>query len=516
MDLINIALKNLYAIATYMDGAPFFLIGGFLGYCISYKCVNLLNSFLRITTCCCAILFLFLVFCYLIYPGYFAALESSIANLGIIFNQGGDIYPALTDYTYHGLPYGPFLAEVQSIFQFQAFDPILTSKVSGTVAFLTSIAIILYVIRDKASRYYLILILPFGSFLFSNRPDSFLILMTVFAILLMEKCDQKNILLMMVVGALSGFAAAFKMHGFFYVLGAAVALNRNFPIKIKTILFFGAASLIAFLLTFLPQQASLVQFIGYLKLASLHGLDIKMLLENILYFLIISAPVLYILLRKYFDNGVILWNINAFLMIEVLVAIVGAKPGAGTHHLLPFIPINALILQNLSFSSVASPKLLTAFKFSLVFVLMGPVLVTELQFFRAMLVHYQSQKASAADLYQIVKKYPDAILVPSDGANYSLVLLNPILEKYSINQPDIPGYMDLNLSGISDSMLSEKIKKCDFSYILTPKFGIPFSIYSAYFQSYLFSEDLRNAFLSHYEIFESHGNYSVYKCANKN
>jgi hypothetical protein len=333
---------------------------------------------------------------------------------------------------------------------------------------------------------------------------------------LLTKFNRQNLFLILLLGILAGLSAAIKLHAFLYVFGAIIALDASFLKQVRLILLFGVGAMGAIMLSFVPPQVSLFQFLFYIKLASLHGIEIKMVLENISYLLIIFFPIIYILIKRYSEKKEVLWNINGFILIATLVAIIGAKPGSGTHHLLPFIPIVAYVLQSLGFSKISSPNVLRGFRVSILFLLMGPILITELQFCRAMIVHFKEEKSSASDLYEIARQYPGVLLAPSDTANYHSILLNPVLQKNSITQLDVPGYTDLNLSGISDSSLTQRIQECHFNFIATPKLGEPFSISSGYLTGHLFSEELRKSFFDKYEILSTHGNYLVYKCSRKN
>ncbi|MBT8578584.1 hypothetical protein G6695_04960 [Polynucleobacter paneuropaeus] len=513
MNEFNGFLKLLYMVATYMDGVPFLVAGGVFGSFCPKNSMAFLRAALKVVAYICIALFFFLIVYYLIYPNYFAALESSIAKLGIIFNRGGSIYPDINDYSYRALPYGPLLTEIQSLFQFEQLSPILSSKIPGVLACLISFAVILKVIKNDICRYYLLLLLPFGSFLFSNRPDSYLLMLVVLTIYLLSKFNHKNYFLVIAIGALGGLAAAIKIHGLLYILAAIVLLNKDFIKQIKLIILFSISLAGILLLTFLPSQSSLIQFLFYLKLVSKHGLDFAMLIENLTYFLVICSPLFYIFIKKYAEKKLIFLGAIFFTAIGLVIAIIASKPGAGPHHLLPLIPIVGYGLQNFEFSKIASQKSQRVFGFAVLFLMIGPILISELHFFRAMTVHYREEKASATDLYEISQKYPGVLLAPTDTVNYHSILLNPILEKYSITQLDVPGYIDLNLSGVSDSVLSQKIQECQFKFIATPKLGVPFSISSGYFDRFLFSEELRNSFINSYQLLINHGNYSIYRCS---
>jgi hypothetical protein len=67
-----------------MDGAPFLLAGGFFGYFYAKISTVFLSSALKIFSYIGTAFFLILIIYYLIYPNYFAALESSTVTLTFI------------------------------------------------------------------------------------------------------------------------------------------------------------------------------------------------------------------------------------------------------------------------------------------------------------------------------------------------------------------------------------------------------------------------------------------------
>jgi hypothetical protein len=80
MKLLNGSIRYVYSIAIYIDDAPFLLVGGFFGYFYLKISTSFLSSALKLFSYIGTVFFLVLIIYYLIYPNYFAALESSIAE----------------------------------------------------------------------------------------------------------------------------------------------------------------------------------------------------------------------------------------------------------------------------------------------------------------------------------------------------------------------------------------------------------------------------------------------------
>ena len=68
---------------------------------------------------------------YSIYPSYLGHLDSTVATLGVIFQNDGIIYPDLDDFTFHGLLYGPAVAEIQALSQSMGLPLIFSVQNSG-------------------------------------------------------------------------------------------------------------------------------------------------------------------------------------------------------------------------------------------------------------------------------------------------------------------------------------------------------------------------------------------------
>ena len=81
-------------------------------------------------------------------------------------------------------------------------------------------------------------------------------------------------------------------------------------------------------------------------------------------------------------------------------------------------------------------------------------------------------------------------------------------------QIDYPAYMDLNFSGISDKPLADALAQCKLGYLILPRNGKPFSMFNIYTGRYLFSDEVRIAFGSHYSPIDTRRFFSVYNCNN--
>lgn len=452
----------------------------------------------------------FVSICYLLYPSYLDHVSSTIATLGVIYLKGGQIYPDLTEYSMHGLLYGPALSEISAVFSSLGWPVIFSSKIPGVIALNIYIVLLFLMLKDNFSKAYLILLMPFTHFLFWNRAEPFLILLTTLTLWSLKHSNTLRTAL--IVGILAGLSSCIKLHAFLYIAGATTVLWQYKTINTKKILIFLVGFVIAFIVCFSPAQVSIPQFLNYIDLAGKHGLSIGILKENIFYLLGLSLPVFYLLICKPSLRKSFLVPTLLLIFLEVIVSLIGSKPGAGAHHLMPFIPINAFLLYQFFIEAPLSKSLVSPFKYGFLIVGLVSIFIWCV-LIRSMFINYHYQDGLATEVNELGNKYPGVIFGISDDLSYDHVFFRPIFEMKGTRQFDYPAFMDLNFSGVSDNSFSNAIKSCRFPYIAVPKSGVPFSINNPYTGMPLFSNNVRLAFSEKYKILPTQKNYYViYVC----
>lgn len=201
-------------------------------------------------------------------------------------------------------------------------------------------------------------------------------------------------------------------------------------------------------------------------------------------------------------------KISAVILIEFFVTIIGAKSGAGIHHLLPFIPINAYIIHRLHLDAKAPRSSILKVMY---FTLIIPALLTILLINVQMIKTWMDFRKAGDEVQLLDKKYPDLVMGLTDDNNYSYAYLRVLL---SGEQIDYPSFMDLQFAGVSDLTMSENMRTCKIKNILLPNDGAPFSMNNYYTGKPLLSPRVQQSFSDLYEI-SFRGNYfSVYTCNN--
>jgi len=484
---------------------------------------------------------------YLFSPTYLDHIEASTASDAHYFRQGIALYPDLDAYTFHGLVYGPLLAELNSLGYLFA-SGVLASKLIGWIAAWLAMAMLVAMpapaavpgqvagpvqaaspVSVAAGRRWpwvvataltLCILASFGSVLTADRADSLLILCAIsgfFAVLY-----RPTLLALAVAAASAGAAADLKLHGPIYLVPALYwwmrAQNPLTPARwLKAVAVAGVAGLLAVGLPFLPHNVSLHGYLVYLGLASHHGLVWGEFGWNVAFLAVLWAPVALILGATRAMPRDLRIFAAMLLALELVVAVIAAKPGAGIHHLLPFLGFHAFLMRQML--CVASPQpegeryALHGATAALAVILLGlawpagGVLRHLLRFDLQM----PRQQATRAELVTFSDRYPRGMLGICDASSYDLASFRPWLTVTGTLQTDYGALMDLKLSGVSDAPLALALERCDIPYLYMPRQGAPFSMTSRY-GGPLFSATVRERFGQHYTLQESGQMFSVYKC----
>jgi len=236
------------------------------------------------------------------------------------------------------------------------------------------------------------------------------------------------------------------------------------------------------------------------------GLSSRLVLDNLIYLMVLFIPIFLTTYKRKTsqEDFVVIAKVFA---LELIVAIVGGKPGAGQYYLLPMIPINALILGRLS---IKQGGMLEELKPIFVALLITGLLTSGYQVARPMMVRWRYEAGARNEIINISNMFPDAVMGLSDSIEFPLVYFRVLLKNPI--QIDYTAYMDLQLAGVSDNNLIAAMEKCTIKHFVLPKKGYPFSMDSYYTGRPLFSDALRAEFSKRFEMLHQGDFYSVYQC----
>jgi hypothetical protein len=195
------------------------------------------------------------------------------------------------------------------------------------------------------------------------------------------------------------------------------------------------------------------------------------------------------------------------LTLDLVVTVIASKPGAGTHHLLPLIPVHAYLIEQV-------PRIdKTSRDANLLMVIYASVVIAAVVVPGVSLYSIFSKWSAFGEASREVslyrQRYPGLTMAVSDDSHYELSYLRVLLDGPQI---DYPGYMDLKFSGVSDQPLADRMAHCNPRYLLMPGGGMPFSMSAFYTPGPLLSDEIRRAFAAHYHPIEQGATYTVYAC----
>lgn len=456
------------------------------------------------------IAFISLACFYVIFPGYWDHAEASIVSLGIIFKNGEQLYPSLDTYNYNGILYGPFLSELHALFQYSQLQPILASKLPGFLAFILSTIILFKLFKNSTCRIYLLLLLIYGVLNFWTRTEPILILTVAISLLLVIKYDK--LASYFILGLLGAIAFSIKFHAVFYVIAAITVVSKPLTIDKKKILIFLLSFTVGVIFIFSPPQINIENYLGYLHQASKHGISIVTLFGNLTFFVLINIPIISYLAIHANTRDFAYKKILFLLVVEFATGIIGSKPGAGIHHFMPFIPINAYVINALISNNQLNIHYVRSIHHLILLIMVLVVAPQTLQTYKSFLKDYSYFKSVGLEISEISKKYEGLVLGATDHDHYNLTFFRPLLESQMFRQIDYSAFMDYKLSNINDTSLVTAMKKCLIGFVILPNEGRPFSIRSYYDGQLLFSENIREAFDDNFFIVKKYRLFSVYEC----
>ena len=468
---------------------------------------------------------------YLFVPGYMDHIEASVASDVHYFRAGLPLYPPVDSYTFHGLLYGPLLVEMNSL-GYQIASGAVASKVVGWLAAWIAIGVIIVAVRPRKAgweflvgiAYALCLLVSFGGELTTDRSESLLLLSAALALVVARSYPGFTGILLL--GLLCGAASAFKLHGPLYCAPALYLWVARYPRElwrrdcIALSAVFAISAAVASLLPFAPANVSLSEYREYLALALRHGANLELFLLNSAFLLGIWSPIL-LLPSRMSDIWRMPQQTVQFALVlfaaECLVVVVASKPGAGVHHLIPFLAAQAYLFEqiyagcrNLESAGSDSGTRASVAMAVVIIAMVCPTVHAHgelLQFNR----RAGEQALQRNELLELSADYPHGMLGVTGAESYSLVNLRPWLTLHGTLQTDYGAYMDLRLSGVDDKPLQNAFARCDIPFVYMPKQGAPFTLSSSY-GGPLFSDEHRSRFTASYSRAVEGVYFNVFAC----
>lgn len=481
------------------------------------------SRILKTLLCSAAFCYIVIILSYLLIPFFFDHAESNVAVVAATWLHGHSIYTTIDAPERYSLLYGPLPYIVTAGFEALGVGTILQAKLPGFLNCLFVVLGTFAVSRHKClgiQQCLLIMgavalaLMGFSSYGYWNRPDSYLTAYVFAGLLVVEILGpiSSAYLVYALIGTLVGLAINCKVHGVVYFLPVAIYYLEthrgkwSFPALLVAII----CSAIAFAIPFCLPGVSLSAYLMWLQMAAKHGLAVDSFILNLTFisgFLIflyaVGFPRLY---RR---------TTLALLFSSLVIAIIAAKPGAGTHHFIPLIPVilwwaAMTYLQSESLSQKRTSIIVGAF----IIVLAHAAYEDQRGDVTVMITQTPQRIREFDDLKRIAAENPGPLEL-GYNEKYDSSFYKPWLVQQGRGLLlDGAAVMDMSASGIEIPLSTiEILRSCSIPKMIFPAGKPPWQTVSWYdYKTPLFSDKMKSVFFSHYKLIEESEFYQLWEC----
>ena len=471
--------------------------------------------------------YIFVLAFYLLYPNYFDHSQPVVASISWLWMQGHELYPNWTIGDVYSSVYGPLIFLINGLALLLS-PSIFASKLPGVLALGAALAATSILLkRTTGSILTSILLLGslvllferFGVSAYWNRPEPFLILVSVLALLIASR--PPSLVAGVGIGVLAGVAAGLKLTGFIYLAPAAAAflarletLHNRLVVAIIGSLCAAASAL----LPYLERGVSIDGYLRFLRVVLHQGWSEFLFVQTLLFVFSISTLMIVIWIwRPPALNPSDRWLLVALGLSAATVTMIAGKTGAGSTHLLPLVPISIYgIAVIICAASKVVAKEIAALIFVSFFCAYAPNVLLDMWWSKYLYqVAAPSEREKITELKTYLDSYPEAQIGVSDREHYSSYFYR-VLSVWD-GRPlhvDFSVWMDLAYIGVDEENIMRFIKECALPTWILP-LGTPFTHPNFYGGLPLFSESFRQTFLANYRQIEIGQAFQVWRCNTK-
>jgi hypothetical protein len=451
---------------------------------------------------------------------YFDAAEPTITSVAAAFASGQPLYPALDAPERYAHIYGPILFIVHAAAFEVAGASILASKAVGSVAALSSLGLTYVVYSRRAgvlaasnvTAASALVYLCFSNATFWTRSDPLLILFA--SIGLAGALSSRRLAAAIVLGLATGAAINLKVTGAIYLIPVfAIALSRH-GAGVAAVA--AALAVVAAGVPFLLPQISLSHYLDYLRLSARNGLLGSKLLENAEWGVFLLTP---LLVTWWAARNTRLESEARHAMAGLtcavgVIAIVSAKPGGGSFHFLPFVPIMGFTISSVARGTWTQSSVT---RVAVAFAITATAIAVPRQLIFIRTVSGRHLERAIADVRQFADETPSKrTAVGYAGTSYLSHVRPELVFRTGDYLIDAPAVQEHRLSGLEiPGATIRAIDDCRFDYWLLPDDAQPFDVPSAYQPlgpESVFSAQFRLAFLRRYVRVNRTALFDVWEC----
>lgn len=462
---------------------------------------------------------------YLRTDGFAGEVEPIVSSLAWLVQGGHPLYTAFDAAERYSVLYGPAVFLTNGLFLKLLGPTLASAKVASLLGGIGSL-LFLYgaVSRERRDAVALgattLATLYFwtqGFAVYLVRPDA--LLLFAVGLGLFGAVRLRRWLALATVAAAVGFAINLKVHGGLYFVPVLGLVWRRFGWRDTIVTSLGAVAVVGAPFLF-HDQISLRNYLGWLRNAVSHGLELSTLDQTLRYAVFLLLPPLGLLLAV--PGRYRLWSrfgLDVALLLPVygLILVLAAKPGAGPVHLLPLVPTTVFLFAEIlraSLEQAAFAPLERTVRGSrqwlrpvLVATVATALLAGSVNIYRAVrYVDYEINQTPhlAEDVQEIMREYPDLTISMACGGerlSFQATWLRPLLV-FADNPVliDPISVMDSSLSGRQISQRTyQALTDGKIAVWLVPRRQIPFAKRNWYSPHLpLFSERFQEHFMACY------------------
>jgi hypothetical protein len=455
---------------------------------------------------------------------YYNLAEPSISAVAWLVRLGESPYHAADAAPRYAHADGPSLFLLHAAAYRLLGSGIWVSKLVGGISALSAVAVLfgmLTRIRTQASAVLwtamvTIALLAFGNISFWTRAEPLLILCVVTG--LAASLARSTIVAVLGVGLALGLATSLKVTGGFYLLPViSVVLRQHRPIAILWVPIV-AVVVVAVPFAVLPSPAW-NDFFFWFSAASRNGLRLALLPPNIEWTVYLAMPLALAYLAR--ERRAARSEHIVLAIAATLVIITAAKPGAGPHHLLPFVPLIAWL------AAEATTEQTSSWSRRAVIAYMVPMIITAAiqQFLFVSTMRSTISLQVGDDVRSFLQRHPTSPVgvgyggSSPDVGSASLTYIRPLVVfqtgSYLL---DVPAIQEHQVAGVEiPEATLQALGRCDVKYWLIPRAEEPFTTRNLYPQTGhrpLFNDGFTRTFNQHFALTSTTRLFDVYSCTN--
>lgn len=450
---------------------------------------------------------------------YFDPAEPSVTAVAAAFSAGQPLYPPLNAAERYAHVWGPALFLTHAAAMAFAGASIAASKAVGASAALLSLGTLFFVFRRYADASVAIVAcglcalvyLGFSNVTFWSRADPLLLLAV--AVGLVGATQRRSTPAAVILGIAIGIAVNLKITGVFYLVPLFVVLHSSHGTRATA----GAAGLTVALAIapFLIPAVSFPNYVEYLQLSAKDGVVFQKVRQNLLWAAMLNAPLAVVWWRsRGHSQASPLSRATPALWVSMgIVALLGAKPGGGAFHLLPFVPVLAFACLT------AAPSVERSRMSAWIAVLAVIMLVIAVQSQTAFIRTTAARQLGR--VIQDLRRFADAepgqrIAVGYAGTAYASYARPEIVFRTGEYWLDAQAVQEHRRAGLDlPAATLSRLEACAVEIWLVPRHGEAFRVPNAYFPdgpSEVFPAEFLEVFLRRYGRTGATEFFDIWRC----